>query len=227
MVSMPCMTRKSIATSTTPKKPATKKRAAGATARRKLTAKQELFVQEYLVDLNATRAAIRAGYSAKTAASQGERLLRNVEIQAAIAERMKERGERTTVTADRVLLEAARLALFDPRKLFNDDGSPKGIHELDDDTAAAVAGIEVLEQFEGSGKDRVFVGYLKKCRIADKNAALEKLFKHHGLYERDNSQKTDPMTSLLHAIASGSGSAFKPVADDPERRSAGTQADED
>lgn len=63
-----------------------------------------------LLNAALTQAAIRAGYSAKTAASQGERLLRNVEIQAAIAERMKERGERTTVTADRVLLEAVENA---------------------------------------------------------------------------------------------------------------------
>ena len=57
--------------------------------------------------------------------------------------------------------------------------------------------------------------------IADKNSALEKLFRHHGLYERDNEQKTDPLTSLLHAIAGGNGSAFKPVADDPEREEQG------
>ena len=197
--------------------PATKKAAATPKAARKLAPMQSVFVQEYLVDLNATQAAIRAGYSAKTAEQQGYQLLQKPSVQAAIAERQKEREQRTAVTADRVLLEAARLALFDPRKLFNDDGSPKGITELDDDTAAAVAGIEVVEQFEGSGKDRVFVGYLKKYRIADKNSALEKLFRHHGLYERDNGQKTDPLTSLLHAIAGGNGSAFKPVADDPER----------
>ena len=202
------MTRKTTA--------ATKKAAATPKAVRKLAPMQSVFVQEYLIDLNATQAAIRAGYSAKTAEQQGYQLLQKPSVQAAIAARQKERGERTSVTADRVLLEAARLALFDPRKLFNDDGSPKGITELDDDTAAAVAGIEVVEQFEGSGKDRVFVGYLKKYRIADKNSALEKLFRHHGLYERDNEQKTDPLTSLLHAIAGGHGSAFKPVADDPE-----------
>ena len=196
--------------------PATKKAAATPKAARKLAPMQSVFVQEYLVDLNATQAAIRAGYSAKTAEQQGYQLLQKPSVQAAIAERQKEREQRTAVTADRVLLEAARLALFDPRKLFNDDGSPKGITELDDDTAAAVAGIEVVEQFEGSGKDRVFVGYLKKYRIADKNSALEKLFRHHGLYERDNGQKTDPLTSLLHAIAGGSNSAFKPVVDDPE-----------
>ena len=202
------MTRKTTAS--------TKKAAATPKAVRKLAPMQSVFVQEYLIDLNATQAAIRAGYSAKTAEQQGYQLLQKPSVQAAIAERQKEREQRTAVTADRVLLEAARLALFDPRKLFNDDGSPKGITELDDDTAAAVAGIEVVEQFEGSGKDRVFVGYLKKYRIADKNSALEKLFRHHGLYERDNEQKTDPLTSLLHAIAGGNGSAFKPVADDPE-----------
>ena len=211
------MTRNTT-TRTDPKKPAPKRRSACTAAPRDLTAKQSQFVQEYLVDLNATQAAIRAGYSAKTAEQQGFQLLQKTSVQKAVAEGRRQREERTAVSADRVLLEAARLALFDPRKLFNDDGSPKGIHELDDDTAAAVAGIEVLEQFEGSGKERVFVGYLKKYRIADKNAALEKLFKHHGLYERDNSQKTDPLTSLLHAISSGSGSAFKPIAEDPERR---------
>ena len=203
------MTRKTTA--------ATKKAAATPKAVRKLAPMQSVFVQEYLIDLNATQAAIRAGYSAKTAEQQGYQLLQKPSVQAAIAARQKEREQRTAVAADRVLLEAARLALFDPRKLFNDDGSPKGITELDDDTAAAVAGIEVVEQFEGSGKERVLVGYLKKYRIADKNSALEKLFRHHGLYERDNGQKTDPLTSLLHAIAGGNGSAFKPVADDPER----------
>ena len=207
------MTRKTTA--------ATKKAAATPKAVRKLAPMQSVFVQEYLIDLNATQAAIRAGYSAKTAEQQGYQLLQKPSVQAAIAARQKEREQRTAVAADRVLLEAARLALFDPRKLFNSDGSPKGITELDDDTAAAVAGIEVVEQFEGSGKDRVFVGYLKKYRIADKNQALEKLFRHHGLYERDNEQKTDPLTSLLHAIAGGNGSAFKPVADDPEREEQG------
>lgn len=201
--------------------PAKKKTAANQKAVRKLSPMQSVFAQEYLIDLNATQAAIRAGYSRKTAEQQGFQLLQKPSVRDAIAARQKEREERTAVTADRVLLEAARLALFDPRRLFNDDGSPKGITELDDDTAAAVAGIEVVEQFEGSGKDRVFVGYLKKYRIADKNSALEKLFRHHGLYERDNEQKTDPLTSLLHAIAGGNGSAFKPVADDPEREEQG------
>jgi phage terminase small subunit len=63
----------------------------------KLTPKQLRFVDEYLVDLNATQAAIRAGYSAKTANEQGARLLSNVMVQAALAERMKAREQRTEV----------------------------------------------------------------------------------------------------------------------------------
>ncbi|MCV2218889.1 terminase small subunit [Thauera sp. Sel9] len=175
------------------------------TKRDRMTPRQARFVDEYLIDLNATQAAIRAGYSPRTATQQGERLLRNVEVCGAIEEGRKARQKRTGISQDDTLRELARVAFFDPRRLFNADGSPKGIHDLDDDTAAAVAGIEVLEQFEGSGKDRVFVGYLKKYKIADKNSALEKLMKHLGLYEKDNSQKTDPLRDLLGQL---SGNVF-------------------
>ena len=72
-------------------------------AAKKLTPKQQRFVDEYLVDLNATQAAIRAGYSAKTAGSIGQRLLTKVEIQAELAAAMAARGERTEITADYVL----------------------------------------------------------------------------------------------------------------------------
>jgi phage terminase small subunit len=144
--------------------------------------KQARFVDEYIIDLNATQAAIRSGYSAKTAAQIGERLLRNVDIKAFLTKRLEDRKARTEITQDTVLQEIARIALFDPRKLFKEDGSPKPINELDDDTAAAIAGVDVVEGFEGSGTDRVFVGYTKKYKIADKNAALEKLARHLDLY---------------------------------------------
>lgn len=121
-----------------------------------------------------------------------------------LRERITETG---IASAARVLLEASRLALFDPRKLFFDDGMPKPITALDDDTAAALAGLEVVEEFEGSGEDRKFVGYTKKYKVADKNSALEKLFKHHGLYEKDNEQKADPVAEMLKSISA----AFLPV----------------
>lgn len=147
-----------------------------------LTPKQEQFVAEYLIDLNATKAAERAGYSVKTANEQGARLLANVSVKAAIQEAMNRRAGKLEITAERVLAELARLAFFDPRKLFNADGSPKQIHDLDDDTAAAVAGLEVNELFEGQGEQKHIYGLVKKIKIADKGAALERLGRHLKLF---------------------------------------------
>lgn len=186
--------------------------------KRALTPKQAAFVREYLIDLNATQASIRAGYSERTAHSQGPRLLENVGVAAAIKEAMDQRANTVQITAERVLLEVARLAMYDPRKFFSNTGEPLGIHELDDDTAAAVAGMEVIEQYENKGDgQREFAGYLKKYKLADKGPNLERLMKHLGLYERDNEQKTDPLTTLLHGIATRNAGAFMPVADDPEQ----------
>lgn len=82
-----------------------------------LTDRQARFVDEYLIDLNATQAAIRAGYSAKTAAQIAEKLLRKVEIQGAIADARADQQKRTQVTADRVVLEAWNIFTADPREL--------------------------------------------------------------------------------------------------------------
>lgn len=125
--------------------------------------------------------------------------------------------EAAQIDLTRVVKELVRLATFDPRKLLNEDGSPKPINELDDDTAAAVAGLDLMEQFEGQGKDRVFVGYVKKYKIADKNAALDKLMKHLGGYEKDNRQKSDGVLALLQAVAqSNSGAPAFPIVGDPD-----------
>ncbi|WP_231940655.1 terminase small subunit [Acidovorax sp. RAC01] len=82
-----------------------------------MTPKQQRFVDEYMVDLNATQAAIRAGYSAHTANEQGSRLLANVSVQAAISIARKAQQERTGITADRVLTEIALVAFADAREL--------------------------------------------------------------------------------------------------------------
>lgn len=149
-----------------------------------LTPKQQRFVDEYLIDLNATQAYIRAGYSARgnVAEVNAARLLRNAQVQAAITEKMKNREKRTEITQDRVLQEYAKIAFFDPRKLFDENGQPKPISELDADTAAVIAGLDVLEEFEGSGEDRHFVGYTKKYKIADKKGALDSVARHLGMF---------------------------------------------
>lgn len=146
-----------------------------------ITPKKRRFAEEYLVDLNATNAAARAGYSAKTVHSQGPRLLEDVEVKKLIAEGMAKRSQSTQITADRVLQELARVAFFDPRRLLNADGSPKSINELDDDTAAVLSGMDITEEYAGTGADRVFIGYTKKVKVSDKVAALGLAMRHLGM----------------------------------------------
>ncbi len=146
-----------------------------------MTPKQQRFVEEYLIDLNATQAAIRAGYSEKTAGKIGFQLLEKTRVAEAIQRAQGKRSRRAMVTQDDVLRELARLGFSDLRRIFNEDGSLKQPHEWDDDTAAAIASVEVFEEYEGKGEDRRLSGYTRKVKVWDKNSALEKLGKHLGI----------------------------------------------
>ncbi len=143
-----------------------------------MTPKQKLFIEEYLVDLNATQAAIRAGYSAKWAASNIDKVLKNTEIQNAIQSSLSKRSEKTAVTADMVIRELARIAFADIRTLYREDGSMKLPHELDDDAAATLAGVDTYEETSGGA----VTGYTRKSRRWDKAKALELLGKHLGMF---------------------------------------------
>lgn len=152
----------------------------------KLTPKQARFAEEYLIDLNATQAATRAGYSAKTANEQGARLLANVSVRSAIEAGQAERSARTHITQDRVLQELARIAFFDLRKLYREDGSLKAMNELDDEAAAVLAGVDVVETKGNAaigGEDgiRHIPEFTKKVKIPDKVAALGLAMRHLGM----------------------------------------------
>ena len=178
-------------------------RKSAASAAKVLSPKQERFAAEYLVDLNATQAAIRAGYSAKTAKEQGARLLTNVHIQAAVQKRRQQHQENTGLTVERVLQEAMRLAFFDIRKLADAEGNPIPISQLDDDTAAAIQGLELATE-RSRGEDPVET-VVRKYKAADKNSALERLFKHLGLFAKDNAQ-TNPAEAVQKLLAMVNGS---------------------
>jgi phage terminase small subunit len=157
----------------------------------KLTARQKRFVQEYLCDLNATQAAIRAGYSKKTAGSVGHENLSKPEIAEAIQAAKAERSIRTEITADRTLHEVTRLALADIRELFTESGKLRSIVSLGDDIAAAVQSVKVVTRqgAETDDEGNREIEYVHEIKLADKNSALEKLMKHLGQYEQDNRQK--------------------------------------
>ena len=149
--------------------------------------KQERFVQEYLIDLNATQAAIRAGYSKKTAGAQAHKLLKKPEILEALKIAMESRASRTEVTQDRVLLELGRLAFFDPRRLLDGNGNVKPPTEWDDDTAAAVSSIDidVSTAFDGENEDAGERITTKKVKVFDKNTALTNAMRHLGMFDKD------------------------------------------
>lgn len=147
----------------------------------KLPPRQQAFVREYLLDLNATQAAIRAGYSAKTAEQQGPRLLGIVGVREAIAAAQQKRSARTEITQDRVLQEIARLAFLDPKLFYNEDGSMRTVPEMADDAAAAVTSVEVEEQYAIVDGERQVVGRTKKLKVADKVAALTLAARHLGM----------------------------------------------
>lgn len=155
-----------------------------------LTAKQQRFVDEYLKDLNATQAAIRAGYSKKTADQQASRLLTNVKIRAYLAERQDDRSKRTEITQDMVLKELAKIGFSDIRKVVrwgtteivagvDDEGeatievhhglSLVGADDIDDATAAAIS--EISE-----GRDGL------KVKLHDKKSALVDIGRHLGMF---------------------------------------------
>ncbi len=174
----------------------------------KLTARQAMFVSEFLVDGNATQAAIRAGYSAKTAKAIGTENLAKPAIAAAIAEARAKRFARNDITAERVLQELARVAFFDIRRLLNPDGSMKPLDELDDDTAAAIAGLELSEIRDGDGAP---IGVLKKIKIADKLVALDKLARNLGLLQDKIKLVNDENNPVMMLIMRIQGSAIRPV----------------
>jgi phage terminase small subunit len=150
-----------------------------------LTDRQRRFVDEYLIDLNATQAAIRAGYSKKTANEQGARLLANVSVMLVVQEAMKAREHRTHITQDRVLQELARIAFFDIRKLYNADGTLKRPDQLDDDAAAVLAGVDVIEQVryeaDEEGELKPTPVLTKKAKVFDKGTALTLAMRHLGM----------------------------------------------
>ena len=141
----------------------------------KLTEKQQRFVEEYLIDLNATQAAIRAGYSAKTADVQGSRMLGNVKVQQAVAEAMAARSKRTGVNQDRVVLELAKLAFVKMTDVVDSQGRIKDTATDDD--------LSCIESIKYKESDNEFGGSEEReVKISSKLKALELLGKHLGMW---------------------------------------------
>lgn len=154
----------------------------------KLTEKQQRFVEEYLIDLNGTQAAIRAGYSARTANEQASRLLANVSVQQAVSERMAERSKRTGVNQDRVIMELAKIAFLKMTDVVDGQGQIRDDADPDDLSCIESIKYKHSETDSGSCVER-------EVKVASKIKALELLGRHQGMF-KDRIEVSGPQEEM-------------------------------
>ena len=163
-----------------------------------MTPKQQAFAEQYLLDLNATQAAIRAGYSKKTANEQGARLLANVSVRSLIERLQSERSERTKIDADWVLRTLAEEKAADLADLYDATGTLKPVHEWPMAfRRGVVVGVETVEEWQGVGEERKPI-QIRKIKMTDRTKHIELIGKHVNVQAfRDNVGLSDPAGKAL------------------------------
>jgi phage terminase small subunit len=161
---------------------------------------------------NITQAALDAGFSPKSAASQGSRLLKKVKVRAELDRRRAELLAEHKITTDAVWRSLRQSLFFDPRKLFQESGALRPVHQLDDDTAMGLAGLEVVEMAGGAAiggpEGIVHVPmFTKKVKWSDKNAARDQAARMLGMFSADNNQRN--AGAFLEAMLNGRARAAK------------------
>jgi phage terminase small subunit len=172
-----------------------------------LNQRQALFAAEYAVDYNATQAAVRAGYSPKTASSQAHDLLRKPEIRQYIEAAQEKRAKKAGITADEIVRRLALVFRQDVRKLFDENGAMKPIQSLDDDTAAILESVDATE----ITSEGVVIGVTKKIKMRDMLKAGELLMRHLGMLNDKLKLAGDAENPLLMLIQSVQGNAIRPA----------------
>lgn len=152
----------------------------------KLTPKQKLFCKYYLISLNATDAAIKAGYSKKTANRIGTENLSKPVIREYLESQMKSKEQELDISVDRILRELASIAFLDISEFYNDDGTLKNIKQIDETARRAIQSITTREEQgatveDGEIKPQFF--NVNNIKANDKLKALELLGKYHSIFK--------------------------------------------
>lgn len=148
-----------------------------------ISKKQDRFCQEYMIDFNGTQAAIRAGYSKKTANEQAAQLLAKLSIKTRVKELQDELAKKTSLTAQMVIDELRKVGFANIKDYLDDSNDVKSLLSIDEQKAAAVSSIKITEQQYGETTTRS-----TSFKLHDKISALEKLGRHLGIFEADNAQ---------------------------------------
>lgn len=178
-----------------------------------LTPRMSRFVSEYLVDLNATQAAIRAGYNAKTAQQQGSRLLLNVVVAAEIAKKNQSRLDKVEYDAAQLLRELLEENNANLKQIYNADGSVKPIHEWPDVFCTGlVTQIDTELIYAGTGKERLLIGEIQTVKFNFERLKRQQLIGRHAnvqaFKEKVILETTDPLKQLMEQIR---GNSIRPV----------------
>lgn len=163
-----------------------------------MTEKQKRFCEEYLIDLNATQAAIRAGYSTESAYAIGSENMKKPQIRARVDKAIAEQSKRTGINADRVVRELARIALLNPKNVINFEDATVLSNASDDDLAAvASVRVKIIPTADGEGIER-------EVKLYDKGKALEQLGRHLGMFadKVEHSGSIDTGSAALASILS-------------------------
>lgn len=175
------------------------------------------FVTEYMKDHNGTQAYKRAGFTCKdsTASAGASQLLNNPKVYREIArleaQMLDAMQKRTGITLEKTLTEIGKGAFYDPRRMFNEDGFFKGIHELDDIEAAAIEGFDIEEQFVGKGDERVATGRTIKVKLAKRAVSLDMLMKHLNGYKAHEQGKGEGAVNALAELLGGMRRSSVPI----------------
>jgi len=157
----------------------------------KLTSKQQAFCEEYLIDLNATQAAIRAGYTARTANNHINQIVVNSGVQAEIARLKAKRAQRTEITADNVVLELAKIGFSNIEDFAKIEGKTVKFTDFKDLTREQLAAVESIGSTE---KGKITL------KLHSKISALQDLGKHLGIYQKDNEQTGQTIFDILAIV---------------------------
>lgn len=165
-----------------------------------LNDKQKQFCREFVVDFNATQAAIRAGYSEKSARSQSCELLTKPNIQAFLADLKAKRSKKTQITAERVLQELARIGLSDIGEFVDHENNPVVVKNLKKGLRAAVSAVKYKKRiyFDSNGQPVTVESH--EVALWDKLSALDKIGRHLGMWDRETNNAIQPVTIQFTGI---------------------------
>lgn len=153
----------------------------------RLTPNQKQFIVELLVDHDVPNAALRAGYKS---AKYGYDILKLPAAKRFLAQKREELEAKTMVTAERVLMEYARIAFFNPKHLYNEDSRLIPVQDLPDEVAAAISEIHI--DTKGDFQE------ITKFKQVDKKGALDSLARHLGMFDGKSGLEGNGFTLIIH-----------------------------